>query len=59
MTHICKGSFQLAKLLLQGNMIVASFCAEPIGMSIAANKVPGVYAALGTNTYSAERAIKQ
>jgi ribose 5-phosphate isomerase B len=33
-------------------------CGTGIGMSIAANKVPGVYAALGTNTYSAERAIK-
>jgi ribose 5-phosphate isomerase B len=27
-------------------------------MSIAANKVPGVYAALCSDTYSAERAIK-
>ena len=33
-------------------------CGTGIGMSIAANKVPGIYAALCTDTYSAERAIK-
>jgi ribose 5-phosphate isomerase B len=33
-------------------------CGTGIGMSIAANKVPGIYAALGADTYSAERAIK-
>jgi ribose 5-phosphate isomerase B len=33
-------------------------CGTGIGMSIAANKVPGIYAALCPDTYSAERAIK-
>jgi ribose 5-phosphate isomerase B len=33
-------------------------CGTGIGMSIAANKVPGIIAALCTDTYSAERAIK-
>ncbi len=33
-------------------------CGTGIGMSIAANKVPGIFAALCSETYSAERAIK-
>ncbi len=33
-------------------------CGTGIGMSIAANKVPGIYAALCSDTYSAERAIR-
>jgi ribose 5-phosphate isomerase B len=33
-------------------------CATGIGMSIAANKVPGAYAALVADAYSAERACK-
>jgi len=33
-------------------------CGTGIGMSIAANKVPGIFAALCSDTYSAERAIK-
>jgi ribose 5-phosphate isomerase B len=33
-------------------------CGTGIGMSIAANKVPGIYAALCADCYSAERAIK-
>jgi ribose 5-phosphate isomerase B len=33
-------------------------CGTGIGMSIAANKVPGIYAALCCDSYSAERAIK-
>ena len=32
-------------------------CGTGIGMSIAANKVPGIFAALCSDTYSAERAI--
>ena len=34
-------------------------CGTGIGMAISANKVPGVYAALGHDMYSAERAQEQ
>ena len=43
-----------AKLFDRGILL----CGTGIGMSIAANKVPGIYAALCADTYSAERAIK-
>ena len=33
-------------------------CGTGIGMSIAANKVPGIYAALCSDAYSTERSIK-
>jgi ribose 5-phosphate isomerase B len=45
---VASGSFDRGILL----------CGTGIGMSIAANKVPGIYAALCADTYSAERAIK-
>jgi ribose 5-phosphate isomerase B len=45
---VASGSFDRGILL----------CGTGIGMSIAANKVPGVYAALCSDAYSAERAIK-
>jgi ribose 5-phosphate isomerase B len=45
---VASGSFERGILM----------CGTGIGMSIAANKVPGIYAALCADTYSAERAIK-
>jgi ribose 5-phosphate isomerase B len=46
--HVAGGRYQRAILI----------CGTGIGVSIAANKVPGVYAALCHDTYSAERARK-
>jgi len=34
------------------------FCGTGLGMSIAANKVPGAYAIVGSDPYSVERSIK-
>jgi ribose 5-phosphate isomerase B len=48
------GEAVAAKLFDRGILL----CGTGIGMSIAANKVPGIYAALCADTYSAERAIK-
>jgi ribose 5-phosphate isomerase B len=48
------GESVAAKLFDRGILL----CGTGIGMSIAANKVPGIYAALCADTYSAERAIK-
>jgi ribose 5-phosphate isomerase B len=48
------GEAVAAKLFNRGILL----CGTGIGMSIAANKVPGIYAALCSDTYSAERAIK-
>ena len=48
------GEAVAAKLYDRGILL----CGTGIGMSIAANKVPGVLAALCADTYSAERAIK-
>ena len=45
---VAKGEFDRGILL----------CGTGIGMSIAANKIPGVYAALCSDVYSAERAVK-
>jgi ribose 5-phosphate isomerase B len=45
---VASGSFERGILM----------CGTGIGMSIAANKVPGIYAALCADTYSAERAVK-
>jgi ribose 5-phosphate isomerase B len=48
------GEAVAAKLFDRGILL----CGTGIGMSIAANKVPGIFAALCADTYSAERAIK-
>jgi RpiB/LacA/LacB family sugar-phosphate isomerase len=47
-TAVAKGEYEKGVL----------FCGTGIGMSISANKVPGVRAALTHDTYSAERAAK-
>ncbi len=50
-------SDRVAKRLLEGEFDRAIlFCGTGIGVSISANKVPGIRAALAHDTYSAERA---
>lgn len=48
------GEAVAAKMFDRGILL----CGTGIGMSIAANKVTGIYAALCADTYSAERAVK-
>jgi ribose 5-phosphate isomerase B len=49
----------LAETILDGtNDRGVLFCGTGIGVSISANKVPGIRAALTHDTYSAERAAK-
>lgn len=52
-------SKRLAETILKGqNDRGILFCGTGIGVSISANKVPGIRAALTHDTYSAERAAK-
>ncbi len=52
-------SRKLAETILDGtNDRGVLFCGTGIGVSISANKVPGIRAALTHDTYSAERAAK-
>jgi D-erythrulose 4-phosphate isomerase len=52
-------SAKLAKTIIDGeNERGILICGTGIGVSIAANKVPGIRAALTHDTYSAERAAK-
>jgi ribose 5-phosphate isomerase B len=53
-TAIAVGEYVAAGKADRGILV----CGTGIGMSIAANKVKGVYAALLTDIYSAERAVK-
>ena len=53
-TAICVAEYVAAKKADRGILI----CGTGLGMSIAANKVKGAYAALITDSYSAERAVK-
>jgi ribose 5-phosphate isomerase B len=52
-------AFEIAELIAAGTEKRAILmCGTGIGVAIAANKVPGVYAALCHDTYSAKRARK-
>jgi ribose 5-phosphate isomerase B len=52
-------AFQVAEAVARGDHERGILlCGTGIGVSIAANKVPGAYAALCSNAYSAERARK-
>lgn len=52
-------AFEVAEQVARGSYPRAILiCGTGIGVTIAANKVPGVYAALCHDTYSAERARK-
>lgn len=53
-TAIAVGEYVAAGKAERGILV----CGTGIGMSIAANKVKGIYAALLTDVYSAERAVK-
>lgn len=52
-------AIKTAEMVTRGEALRAIICCGTgIGMSISANKVPGIRAALCHDTYSAERAIK-
>jgi ribose 5-phosphate isomerase B len=52
-------AFRVAEAVARGcHERAILICGTGIGMSIAANKVPGVYAALVSDVYSAKRAVK-